>query len=113
EALRPDVFADIGTNLADQVLARKLFQRDEIELVNDPLVQLELLVEQGRPLRNQLAIDVLFFNRGGLAPDDFYVRLRPRSRRNIGEKAHFPLMLTKFVFRLFSLQALSPGVQAG
>src|SRR5207244_5871858 len=89
EPLCADIFAEIGTNLADQVLARELFQGHEIELVNDPLVQLKLLVEQGRPLCNQLAINVLFCDRGGLARDDFRDRLWPRSRRNIGEKAHF------------------------
>src|SRR5262249_3428643 len=96
EPLRPDILAEIGANLADQVLTRKLFKRDEVELVNDPLMRLELLVEQGRPLRNQLAIDVLFCSRGGLAGDDLRGRLCPRSRRNIGEKAHLQLVLHWF-----------------
>src|SRR5262245_55601820 len=100
EPLCADIFAEIGTNLADQVLARKLFQGYEIELVNDPLVQFKLLVEQGRPLCNQLAIDVLFCSRGGFTRDDFRDRLRPRSRRNIGEKAHFLLMLREFCIPL-------------
>src|SRR6516225_5939243 len=97
EPLRADIFAEIGANLADQILAWELFQGDEIELVNDPLVQLKLLVEQGRPLRNQLAIDVLFCDRGGLARDDFRDRPWAPSRRNIGEKAHFLLM---YCFRI-------------
>ena len=50
------IFAHIGTNLMDQVLARQLLQGGEIELIDDPRVQLELLVESRRPLRNQFVI---------------------------------------------------------
>src|SRR5262249_54275894 len=121
EPLRPDIFAEIRANLADQVLARELFQRDEIELVNDPLVQLELLIEQGRPLRNQFAIDVLFCSRGGLACG-LGGRLCPRSRRNIGEKAHFLFMFhwfrisptgvvsARLVYKPLALVSLKPAV---
>src|SRR5262249_11843908 len=98
--LRPDIFAEIGTNLADQLLTRKLFEGYEIEIVDDPLLQFEHFVEQGPPLGNQLAIDVLFCDRGGLVRDDFRDRLCPRSRRNVGEKAHFLLM---YCFRISHL----------
>src|SRR5262249_57001670 len=112
EPLRPDILAEIGANLADQVLTRKLFKRDEVELVNDPLMQLELLVEQGRPLRNQLAIDVLFCSRGGLAGDDLRGRLWPSSRRSIGEEAHLQLMVVfpRLVYKALALLSLEAAL---
>ena len=76
EPLRPHVIAEIGTNLAGEILARKLFQRCQIELVDDPRVQLELLVEQCRTLRDHLMIDEKLVCGGvGLTRDDFRDRL--------------------------------------
>ena len=53
------VIADIGSNLFRQFVRSHLFQRRQIELVDDALVQLELFVEQARPTRNQIGIEIV------------------------------------------------------
>src|SRR5262249_980066 len=54
--LGPDVRRHIGGNLLDQLLPRQLFQQRQIELVDDARMQLELLVEQGGTLRDQVLV---------------------------------------------------------
>src|SRR5262245_46273063 len=95
------IFAEIGTNLTEEVLARELFQGNKIELVNDSLMQLELLVEQRRPLGHQFVV-VLECSRIGGKRDNVGAWPRSGSARNIGEKVHFRLTLCcvigRFVF---------------
>ena len=59
QAFAANVVADIGSHLLRQFVRRHLFQRRQIELVDDALVQLELLVEQSRPARDQIGVDVV------------------------------------------------------
>src|SRR5439155_1611620 len=57
--LGADVSRHIGSYLLDQLLARQLLQHRQIELVDDSRMQLELLVEQSRALRDQILVDSL------------------------------------------------------
>src|SRR5882724_361143 len=52
-----DVSPHIGGNLLDQLLPWELFQQGKIELVDDPRMQLELLVQKGGTARDQIHVD--------------------------------------------------------
>ncbi len=58
EALAANVVADISANLLCEFVGQ-LLERRQIEFVDDALVQLELLVEQPRPTRDQIGVDVV------------------------------------------------------
>src|SRR5258705_10641917 len=55
--LSADVSRHIGGNLLDQLLPWQLFQQGKIELVDDPRMQLELLVQKGGTPRDQIHVD--------------------------------------------------------
>src|SRR5437899_91925 len=59
--LSANVSRHIGRHLFDQLFARQLLQHRKIELVDDPSVQLELLVEQRRALLDQILVDGVRF----------------------------------------------------
>src|SRR5580704_6889912 len=50
--------ADVSSNLFCEFV-RQLLQRCQIEFVDDALVQLQLFVQQPRPARDQIGIDVV------------------------------------------------------
>ena len=54
-----DVVGDIGSNLLRQFVGRHLFQRRQIELIDDTFVQLELFVEQTRPAGDQIGVEIV------------------------------------------------------
>ena len=59
QAFAANVVADISANLLCKFVRRHLLERRQIELVDDALVQLELFVEQPRPARDQIGVDVV------------------------------------------------------
>ena len=72
QAFAANVVADISSNLLCKFV-RQLLQRRQIEFVDDALVQLQLFVEQPRPARDQIGVDVVRARRWR-----FRTRLRDR-----------------------------------
>src|SRR5262245_21999537 len=59
QPLGPCIFANIVTHLACQIFTRELFERNEIELIDDAFVQLNFFIEQRWALFEQLMIVVI------------------------------------------------------
>ena len=59
QAFAANVIADISSNLLRKFVGRHLFERRQIELVDDALVQLELFVQQTRPARDQIGVEIV------------------------------------------------------
>ena len=57
DAFGANIIVDIGLYLPMQFLWRKFFQQRKVEFVDDKAMQLELLVEQSWPARDQVAIE--------------------------------------------------------
>ncbi len=57
DLLGAHILADIGADFADEILARHPLEHGKIELVDDPGVKFDLLVQQRRPLRDQFLIE--------------------------------------------------------
>src|SRR5580704_20580 len=82
DTLRADIIGDIRVHLSMQLLWRKFLQQSEVELVDDAAMQLEFLVQQCRPPRDQVAIESINI---GLRPTGLLLlHLRSRRRRPIG-----------------------------
>ena len=63
QAFAANVVGDIGSNLLRQFVWRHFFQRRQIEFIDDAFVQLEFFIEQSRPARDQIGIEIVLARR--------------------------------------------------